>query len=133
MAAITVAALGLLSMGLLGALLYYVAAPALWPLFGNFNDWHGEEVWPATIFAGMLWSVSFLVAGWLNKRQESLGRPRWRRRLSYLGVLWVGAVLVWLCVAGTTDVQTSPRDDASRVAELMTQVVPGTDQVADLL
>ena len=66
LAALAVVLLGLVSMGALGGLLYFAVAPAVWPLFGNLNDWRGDGVWPATVAVGMLWSLGFVLAGWLN-------------------------------------------------------------------
>ena len=107
-AAVVAAVLGLLSMGLLGGLLYYLAAPALWPLYGNLNDWRGDEVWPATIGAGVMWSASFLVAGWLNRRLERAAWGAGRRRAVYALVLWLGAALIWLLLASSMDIQFAP-------------------------
>lgn len=58
--------LSFLSMGFLGAALYYACYPVLALFYGNPNNWSGDWVWPAVIAAGMLWSVSFLAAGRLN-------------------------------------------------------------------
>lgn len=70
--------LGFRSMGALGAALYYACYPVLAPFYGNLNDWRGDWVWNATIWAGMLWSVSFLVAGTINLQLEAHGvkQPR---------------------------------------------------------
>jgi hypothetical protein len=57
-----VAGLGLLSMGLLGLLLYYPVAFLL-SSFPAFNDWHGDWVWPVLIGVGMFWSIGFILAG----------------------------------------------------------------------
>ncbi|WP_157094212.1 hypothetical protein [Brucella pseudogrignonensis] len=90
--------LGLLSMGLLGAALYYACYPVLAPFYGNPNsDWSGDWVWSAMIWAGMLWSISFLVAGWLNL-QLVPHLPRLPRAIAYLAVLWLGALAVWYAV-----------------------------------
>ncbi len=88
-------ALGLLSMGALGAALYYVGYPIFAPFYGNLNDWTGDWVWPTVIFAGMLWSVSFLAAGFLDLRLEAHDTPMWLRVIAYIAVLWAGAVIVW--------------------------------------
>jgi hypothetical protein len=90
--------LGLLSMGLLGALLYYAVYPVLAPFFGNPNDWHGDRVWPSVILAGMGWSFSFLGAGLLNLRLEKAGWRLTARRAVYLAILWLGAVVIWLVI-----------------------------------
>ena len=98
-AAAIVAVLGLLSMGALGGLLYGAVAPVLHPWLGDLSDWHGDGVWPATIGAGMLWSLAFVAAGWLDQRLRRAGWRPWPRRVMYALVLWLGAVLVWLAAA----------------------------------
>ena len=102
--ALAVAAWGLVSMGIMGGLLYYAAAPVLWSTYGDLNDWHGDDVWPATIGVGMLWSLSFLVAGWLNARLQRAGWSVWPRRAVYVLVLWLGAVVLWLLFLATMDI-----------------------------
>ena len=87
-------ALGLISMGLLGGLLYYACYPLLGPFYGNLNHWRGDWVWSATIGAGMLWSVSFLAAGWLNLHLEPYASAL-LRGIGYVVVLWLGAALIW--------------------------------------
>lgn len=87
--------LGFLSMGALGMLLWYPVMPVLAPLHGDPNDWHGDWVWPTIIAVGMVWSFSFLVAGWINLRLEGARIGRWPRRLAYIAVLWLGALLSW--------------------------------------
>ena len=87
--------LGLLSMGALGAALYYLCYPVLAPFHGNLNSWHGDWVWSATIWAGMLWSVSFLVAGLLNLKLEAQGISAPWRGVAYAAVLWIGAIAIW--------------------------------------
>lgn len=87
--------LGLLSMGMLGAVLYYACYPVLAPFYGNLNDWRGDWVWNAMICAGMLWSVSFLAAGYLNLQLEPRGFSEFTRGLAYVVVLWGGALIAW--------------------------------------
>jgi hypothetical protein len=89
------AALGLLSMGFLGAGLYfavYVALPASYPFL---NDARGDWVWPATIVIGMGWSLAFLVAGDINLRLERKGTTAPLRRFIYIAILWVWAFIMW--------------------------------------
>ncbi len=89
-----VLALSLLSMGLLGAALYYACYPLFAPFYGDLNDWRGDWVWSATVAVGMLWSSSFLAAGWLNLHLEP-NVPALARRVVYVLVLWLGAALIW--------------------------------------
>ena len=92
---VTTLVLGFASMGFLGIALYYSVAPVLWLRFAPEDRWHGDWVWPAIIGVGMAWSVSFLIAGVAN---HFLVRRRLRaslRRLAYLGILWLWALLVW--------------------------------------
>lgn len=107
--------LGFLSMGALGGGLYYLCYPLLGPFYGNLNAWRGDWVWPATIWAGMLWSASFLVAGVLNLRLETQGLSAPWRGGAYLAVLWVGALAIWglLLLA-----QYVPAAEASRTAAI---------------
>ena len=107
LAALTVAPLGLVSMGALGGLLYFAVAPLVWPVFGNLNEWRGDGVWPATVAVGMLWSLGFVLAGWLNQRWLARGWSPRRRRLAYAAVLWLGAALLWVLVAATSDIRFS--------------------------
>ena len=107
LAALAVVLLGLVSMGALGGLLYFVVAPVVWPVFGNLNDWRGDGVWPATVAVGMLWSLGFVLAGWLNQRWLARGWSPRRRRLAYAVVLWLGAALLWVLVAATSDIRFS--------------------------
>ena len=107
LAALAVVLLGLVSMGALGGLLYFVVAPVVWPGFGNLNDWRGDGVWPATVAVGMLWSLGFVLAGWLNQRWLARGWSPRRRRLAYAAVLWLGAALLWVLVAATSDIRFS--------------------------
>ena len=87
--------LGLLSMGLLGAVLYYPVAPLLRLRFPAQDEWRGDWVWPAVIGVGMAWSLSFLLAGAVNHWLVRRGCPNPARRLAYLGVLWLWALVVW--------------------------------------
>lgn len=101
-AGFAVAALGLLSMGVLGFGLYYACYPLLEPLYGNLDDWRGDDVWPATIWAGMLWAIWFPVAGIADLGLKRAGKSNALRVLSRLAILWLGAGLVWLYVASTS-------------------------------
>lgn len=107
LAALAVVLLGVVSMGALGGLLYFAVAPVVWPVFGNLNDWRGDGVWPATVAVGMLWSLGFVLAGWLNQRWLARGWSTRRRRLAYAAVLWLWAALLWVLVAATSDIRFS--------------------------
>jgi hypothetical protein len=89
-------ALGLLSMGLLGAGLYYAVRFALPPSLPHIDSIGGDWVWPAVIMIGMLWSISFLIAGGLNYRLIAGGIKTGLRRVIYVVVLWLWAFLLWL-------------------------------------
>lgn len=93
-----VAVLGVLSMGALGAALYYAGYPLLMPLYGKLDDWHGDWVWPATMAAGSAWSLSFLAAGALHLRLERSQLSSAARRAVYAATLWIGAVAAWIVV-----------------------------------
>ena len=107
--------LGLLSMGALGAALYYLCYPVLAPFYGNLNDWRGDWVWSATIWAGMLWSVSFFAAGALNLRLEGQGISAPWRGGAYLAVLWAGALAIWGLLLVT---QYVPAEEPKRTAAI---------------
>ena len=107
--------LGFLSMGALGAALYYACYPLLAPFYGNLNDWRGDWVWPAAIWAGMLWSVGFLAAGMLNLQLEGQGISAPVRAGAYAAVLWVGALVIWGLLLLT---QYVPAAEANRTAAI---------------
>jgi hypothetical protein len=97
--------IGLLSVGLLGAGLYYAVYPVLSPFYGDPNDWHGDWVWPALISAGMGWSLSFIAAGLLNLRLEKSGWRAVSRRAVYVAMLWLGAGLMWFMILSSAAFQ----------------------------
>lgn len=107
--------LGFLSMGALGAALYYLCYPVLAPFYGNLNNWHGDWVWSATIWAGMLWSVSFPAAGMLNLQLEGRGISAPWRGGAYLAVLWAGALMIWGFILLT---QYEPAEVTERAAAI---------------
>lgn len=112
-AGVVVAVLGLLSMGILGFALYYACYPLLAPLYGNLNDWHGDDVWPATIWAGMFWAIFFPVAGFADLRLKRVGAAGAARVLSWLAILWAGAAVVWFYVASSSSYITFPTATAA--------------------
>jgi len=91
---VVTAALGFISMGILGAGLYYPVS-FLFKSYPTLNDWRGDWVWPATIGAGMAWSVGFLFGGiawhYLQDSIHSLAVLR----IIYGLILWVWAALTW--------------------------------------
>jgi len=107
--------LGFLSMGALGGALYYVCYPLLAPFYGNLNDWHGDWVWSAAVWAGVLWSLSFLAAGLLNLQLETQGISASWRKVAYVAVLWAGAVVVWTLLLLT---QYVPPEASKRTAAM---------------
>ena len=107
-AGVVVAVAGLLSMGILGFALYYACYPLLEPLYGNLNDWRGDDVWPATLWAGMLWAIFFPVAGFADLRLKQAGKPGALRALAWLAILWAGAAAVWLYIASSSSYITFP-------------------------
>ena len=88
--------LSFISMGALGFLIYFSAAPVLNLWFPPEAEWHGDWVWPTTIVTGMMWSFGFLAAGFINRRLENAGKTKqWQRRTIYTIILWLWALAVW--------------------------------------
>jgi hypothetical protein len=94
-------ALSFVSLGLLGYVLYYAAYPVVGFVFPPLTAWRPDSVWPLIVGAGVVWSLSFLPAGILNHTLASRGVPSGQRRLAYVGILWVGAVVAWLFMIAT--------------------------------
>lgn len=107
--------LGFLSMGALAGSLYYACYPLLAPFYGNLNDWRGDWVWSAAIWAGILWPVSFIAAGMLNLQLEGQGISALWRGGAYLAVLWAGALMIWGFILLT---QYEPAKVAERAAAI---------------
>lgn len=93
--------LAFLSMGALGAGLYYLCQPVLAPFYGSLSDWSGDWVWPAAIWAGVLFSISFLAAGSLSLFLEPRV-PVLVSKLCYVATLWLGALTSWAIVLATS-------------------------------
>lgn len=87
--------LGLAAMGATGLAVYYPAAPVLMFFFPPPSEWHGDWLWPSTIIAGMAWSFSFLAAGVLHKMLTLRNARIPTKRIAYIAVLWLGALLIW--------------------------------------
>jgi hypothetical protein len=94
---IVIGALGLLSMGLLGAVLYYPVS-FLFNSYPTLNDWHGDWVWPAIIVAGMAWSFGFVFGGiawhFLRKKISSIALLRF----TYIGIMWLWDAIIWFVI-----------------------------------
>ncbi|WP_396596367.1 hypothetical protein [Dokdonia sp. R86516] len=86
--------MGLFSMGILGALLYYPVS-FLFTSYPTLNDWTGDWVWPATIGVGMFWSFGFIWAGlawhFLRNKLHSVHILR----VIYAIICWAWAALLW--------------------------------------
>ncbi len=86
--------LGLFSMGILGALLYYPVS-FFFNAYPTLNDWSGDWVWPVMIGAGMLWSVGFIFGGlawyYLQDQIASIALLR----IIYILILWIWAAFIW--------------------------------------
>lgn len=89
--------LGLLSMGALGALLYYPVS-FLFQSYPTLNHWSGDWVWPAVIVVGIVWSFGFIIGGvvwhYLSRWTQSVILLR----LQYTVILWGWAALLWYVV-----------------------------------
>lgn len=86
--------MGLLSMGALGAVLYYPVS-VFFKSYPSLNDWTGDWVWPVMIGAGMLWSFGFIFSGLTWHYLEDQIHSVILLRLIYLLVLWVWAAIIW--------------------------------------
>ena len=91
------AALGLLSMGALGALLYYPACFLL-KNYPPFNSWTGDWVWPAMIGVGMAWSLGFLFGGIASYYLSKIIASKVLLYICYAMILWLWAALLWYMV-----------------------------------
>ena len=63
--------------------------------------WRPDTVWPLIVGAGIVWSLSFLPAGILDHALAARGVPPGRRKMAYVLVLWLGAVIAWLFLITT--------------------------------
>jgi hypothetical protein len=85
--------LGIAGMGALSAMLVVFASPFLNLCFPPLDSWRGDWVWPIMVVYGVIWPLSFLVAGFLDRLWKRRGRGRGFRWAVYLGVLYAGAVI----------------------------------------
>jgi len=75
-AGVAAAALSFLSFGLLGYVLYYAAYPVVGLVFPPLSAWRPDTVWPLIVGAGIVWSLSFLPAGVLDRAWRRAAWPR---------------------------------------------------------
>lgn len=95
-------ALGLFSMGLLGAVLYYPVSFLL-RKFPSLDDWTGDWVWPAVIGVGIFWSVGFLLGGVVWHYLAKITSSKAILCCAYIFVLWLWAAIVWYIVLVNRD------------------------------
>jgi hypothetical protein len=75
--------------------LYYLAYPVVGFVYPPMHVWRPDAVWPLIVGAGIVWALSFPVAGVIDHALLVRGASAGRRGLAYLVVLWVGAVAAW--------------------------------------
>ena len=90
--------LALFSMGFLGLLLYYLVSPILDLGFPDLDSMHGDWVWPALIMSGMLWSLAFLVAGWVYLNLTRFDWTRMTKVLAYIFILLFWDMILWALI-----------------------------------
>ena len=92
--------LSLLSMGLLGTALFFVAAPTLEIFFpqmsSDLNTISGNWVWPTMIGMPLLWSVGWLMAGRAYLHVDALDWTNMTKKTGYVVILLIWNLLVWL-------------------------------------
>jgi hypothetical protein len=94
--------LSFLSLGMLGYVLYYAAYPVVGMAYPPLTTWRPDTVWPLIVGAGLVWSFSFIPAGVIDHALAGRGVARVPRNISYLVVLWMGAVAAWLLLIATS-------------------------------
>lgn len=94
--------LGLISMGALGAALYYPVSFIL-KRFPAFSDWHGDWVWPAVIMIGMFWSFGFLLGALAWHYTSKITTSKIALFGVYSFVLWLWAALLWYFTLSSQD------------------------------
>jgi len=92
---VVMGALGLLSMGALGAVLHLAVSPTLPLADRSIDALTGDWVWPAMIAVGMGWSFAFLAADLLDRRLRVRGVSGLVRGVAWVGVLWGWAAVLW--------------------------------------
>jgi len=92
--------LSLLSMGLLGAALFFIAAPMLDLFFSqmshDLNTISGDWVWPAMIAMPLLWSVAWLIAGRSYLYLDKLDWTNLTKKTAYIVILLIWNLLIWI-------------------------------------
>ena len=110
-ATIVTIALSLLSMGFLGIGLFYIASALLTPLFPklptDIDSWPSDFAWPAVIAMPMLWSIGFLMAGWVYLRLQKLDWTGLTLKTSYIVILLFWNFLIWLLILMSITLETS--------------------------
>lgn len=89
--------LGLLSMGVLGFLLYY-AVSFLFKNYPSINSWHGDWFWPATISVGMFWAFGYIFAGLVTHYLKRITSNNIVICFVYLFILWLWSAFLWFLV-----------------------------------
>jgi len=92
--------LSLLSMGLLGAALFFIAAPMLDLFFSqmshDLNTISGDWVWPAMIAMPLLWSIAWLIAGRSYLYLDKLDWTNLTKKTAYIVILLIWNLLIWI-------------------------------------
>ncbi len=86
---------GLLSMGLLGQVLYYIVSPVLNFIFPPMSSWTGDWVWPALIYASVLWPFGFFISGWSQVLLIKFGWPKIVLHSIYVSILLIWDLFLW--------------------------------------
>jgi len=89
-----------LSFGYISLVLYALVSPVLTQLYPPLESWRGPWVWPVLVGVAILWSFSFPIAGVVDLRLAAAQASKRTRWLSYLAILWLGALASWLVVLG---------------------------------
>jgi hypothetical protein len=89
--------LGLMSMGLLGAFLYFPVS-FLFKDVPSFDSWHGDWVWPATIGVGLFWSLGFILGGFSFHYLTKNGISKLISYSIYAIILWLWAAFLWYLI-----------------------------------
>lgn len=90
-----------LSLGMLGYVLYYLVYPIIGLVYPPLSTWRPDAVWPLIVGAGIVWSLSFPVAGVIDHALLVRGASPTRRWICYLLVLWIGAAAAWSFLIAT--------------------------------